>query len=271
MESIQPNFICIGAQRAGTTWLYHCLKEHPQVFVSDKKELRFFNYHYNDGIESYQHNFKQVSNEIAIGELTPDYYHQEDALLRIKKHIPNIKLIFILRNPIHRAYSHYQLYYGTQYNKMTFRKTYLKHSDIIEWGKYGQHLKFIYKHFKKENILTIDYDLLKDHPDQFLTTVFTFLGISPKFRPSIVNKTFNKVIYPKTQKMMQRLKLQGFIKFIKNTVVGDFIRTKQHQKKSNITNDDYDYLANQFKDDIILLNSILKIDYSHWLSQQSSS
>ena len=61
-----PNFICIGAQRAGTTWLYHCLKEHPEVFVPEKKELRFFNYHYSDGIEAYKQNFKSVSNESKL-------------------------------------------------------------------------------------------------------------------------------------------------------------------------------------------------------------
>ena len=82
-----PTFICIGAQRAGTTWLYHCLKEHPEIYMPDKKELRFFNYNYDDGIDSYGKNFEMAGDLQVIGEVTPDYYRQEYALLRIKENL----------------------------------------------------------------------------------------------------------------------------------------------------------------------------------------
>ena len=49
-EQKLPTFICVGAQRAGTTWLYHCLKEHPEIYMPEHKELRFFNYNYDNGM-----------------------------------------------------------------------------------------------------------------------------------------------------------------------------------------------------------------------------
>ena len=55
-----PTFICVGAQRAGTTWLYHCLKEHPEIYMPAHKELRFFNYNYDVGIEEYSKNFEDA-------------------------------------------------------------------------------------------------------------------------------------------------------------------------------------------------------------------
>ena len=82
---ILPTFICIGAQRAGTTWLYHCLKEHPEIYIPDHKELRSFNYNYNDGIESYSKNFKDAGESNVIGEITPDYYRQQYALCTYKR------------------------------------------------------------------------------------------------------------------------------------------------------------------------------------------
>lgn len=271
MESVKkkclPNFICIGAQRAGTTWLYQCLKEHPQVFVPQKKELRFFNYNYNDGLEAYKLNFKDVSDEIAVGELTPDYYRQEDALLRIKENLPDVKLIFILRNPIHRAFSQYQLYCGTEYNEMTFEETYLKHPELIEWGKYGNHLEFIYNHFNKDNVLIIDYDLLKGLPAEFLRQIFDFLGVDSTFIPSNFKKTYNKVIYPGTQKVMNSLGLQWLIELIKRTPVGDFIRNRQKKKSAQISKFEFDYLVNNFEDDVKKIEMILNGDFSHWLSR----
>ncbi len=262
-----PNFICIGAQRAGTTWLYHCLKEHPQIFVPKQKELRFFNYNYDDGIEAYSKNFENISDEIAYGELTPDYYRQQDALLRIKEHLPDVKLVFILRNPIHRAFSQYQLYCGTEYKETTFEETYLAHPELIEWGKYGDHLEFIYKHFNKGNVLTVDYDLLKESPEEFLRQIFEFLGVDSKFIPSNLKRTYNKVIYPSAQKIMKSLGLRWLIELVKISPLGDLIRNRQKKKNIQVSKQEFEYLVDKFKDDVRKLELILDADFSDWLSK----
>jgi len=241
-----PTFICVGAQRAGTTWLYHCLKEHPEIYMPAHKELRFFNYNYDEGIESYSRNFDDAGEREVIGEITPDYYRQQYALLRIKEHIPEVKLIFILRNPIDRAFSQYQLYCGTEYKEMSFRETYSTHPDLIDWGKYGEHLEFIYQHFPKENVLVIEYDLLKGAPEEFLRQVFEFLNVSQDFKPTNLTKTYNKVIYPVAQKLLNFLGLQFVIDWIKESPIGGWIRAKQKKKHFDIKKQDFDYLVNSF-------------------------
>ena len=116
-----PDFICIGVQRAGTTWLYECLKEHPEIFVPETKELHFFNDNYEKGMTFYSDFFNDAnSTKQVIGELTPNYYHDFTALERISQSLPNVKIIFILREPVARAYSHYQLSLTNQCKGMSF-------------------------------------------------------------------------------------------------------------------------------------------------------
>jgi len=123
-ERQKPNFLVIGAQKSGTTWLYYYLREHPDVFVPyEKKELAFFDEKRNfekmefDGYCAY---FKGVQNERAIGEVTPGYLwcsnsHPEwGALPPFREGIPrrvlsylgnDLKIIVLLRNPVDRAIS----------------------------------------------------------------------------------------------------------------------------------------------------------------------
>lgn len=260
-----PTFICVGAQRAGTTWLYHCLKEHPEIYMPERKELRFFNYHYEDGFEAYSENFQGAGTRKVIGEITPDYYRQDYALLRISQDLSDVKLIFILRNPIDRAYSQYQLYHGTEYEAMSFRDTYLQEADLVEWGKYGDYLEFIYQHFDRERVLVIDYELLQGAPEEFLRQIFEFLEVDQGFIPQNLGKQYNKVIYPQAQALLSSIGMTFIIEMVKKSWVGDWIRNRQKQSGMEISGQDFDYLADQLRDDIQKLGKLMNADYTHWL------
>ena len=122
-----PNFLIIGAPKAGTTSMYAYLQQHPQIFMSPQKETYFFAFDdkkslkYNgwgmpppifhkivDIIEHYWKLFADVSDEVAIGETTLVYFYDQGAPQKIHAINPHMKLIAILRNPVDRAYSHYQ-------------------------------------------------------------------------------------------------------------------------------------------------------------------
>ena len=75
-----PNFLGIGAQRAGTTWLYNCLNEHPDVFVSSAKEIHFFSHEFDRGVTWYEGHFQGRNTESAIGEITPNYLNVPAAI-----------------------------------------------------------------------------------------------------------------------------------------------------------------------------------------------
>lgn len=141
-NNILPNFIVVGANKGGTTSIYHYLKQHPQVYLSPVKEPHFFSsdidinlfknefaqnklqdiekyvngdmkqeYHaaFIRDEEQYKKLFKQVADQKAIGELSTSYLYSRTAAAEIKKLIPECKIIICLRNPIERAFSHYRM------------------------------------------------------------------------------------------------------------------------------------------------------------------
>jgi hypothetical protein len=113
-----PTFLVIGAQRAGTTTLYHYLTQHPQVLgaVADK-EVHFFDLRYPSGLESYRGAFpttasaKRVARAhgaVAIGEATPYYLFHPAVPARVAADLPDVRLIAVLRDPVSRAWSHHR-------------------------------------------------------------------------------------------------------------------------------------------------------------------
>lgn len=107
-----PNFLIVGAQKCGTTSLHEYLYQHPQIYLPEGKETKFFaeDARYSKGITYYEDVcFSTYSGESAVGEVDPDYMYFEQALERIAEHLDlrTTKLIFVLRNPVDRAFSHY--------------------------------------------------------------------------------------------------------------------------------------------------------------------
>src|SRR5690606_19149476 len=112
-----PNFLVIGAQKAGTTWLYDVLRRHPDIFLPETKELSYFCQLDSDGNELnhfsrldlawYEGFFSAQDTETAIGEISPMYLCDEMAPRRIASTFPSIKLIAALRDPVERAASEY--------------------------------------------------------------------------------------------------------------------------------------------------------------------
>ena len=118
-KRILPSFIIVGAARSGTTSLYEYLENHPSVLPPVKKETGFFNYAYNNNSNWYKMYFPTIAekqkaeniqkNSIITGEATPSYLIDPRVPKRISSLLPKIKLIILLRNPIDRAISHYNL------------------------------------------------------------------------------------------------------------------------------------------------------------------
>lgn len=105
-----PSFLIIGAAKSGTTSLYAYLGEHPDVLRARKKEISFFSYGYLQGWASYLAYFRRKPDGRAVitGEASPNYMLHPLAAERARHHIPGVRLIAILRNPVDRAYSQFQ-------------------------------------------------------------------------------------------------------------------------------------------------------------------
>ena len=107
-----PDFLVIGAQKAGTTSLFSLLSKHPNTYLPPGKEVRFFSSDllYAKGAEWYfRENFRAAKPTDVTGEVSPQYMCHDKVPGRIKELLPNIKFIVILRHPLKRAFSHYQM------------------------------------------------------------------------------------------------------------------------------------------------------------------
>ncbi|MEG4073310.1 tetratricopeptide repeat protein [Microcoleus sp. Pol14C2] len=104
-----PNFIIIGSQRCGTTSLYTYLAQHPQILTPIKKEMDFFSWHFDRGIDWYLAHFPPMPSgeEFVTGEASPSYFDSREAPERLYSLFPEAKLIVLLRNPVDRAISQF--------------------------------------------------------------------------------------------------------------------------------------------------------------------
>jgi hypothetical protein len=107
-----PDFLIVGAQRSGTTYLYDLLVRHPSVSAASHKEIHFFDLHYRRGETWYRGNFPDARRNSGggasvCGEATPTYIAYESAPRRVRGLIPDVKLIVLLREPVARSVSHY--------------------------------------------------------------------------------------------------------------------------------------------------------------------
>jgi len=284
MEAIRlPNFLVIGVEKGGTTWLHAQLKKHPEIFLPQSKEIHFFNKYNSNliehdyfqlGINWYADFFKQYKEQKAIGEVTPMYICDPEAPLRVQQTLPNVKLIAILRNPVHRAYSHYWMAKQKKHVRLTFREVIeQKESRFIGRGLYYQQLKVYHELFQPEQIMILFYEEVFKNPRYWLAQICRFLGIDDTFylNNSMVNeKVFPASGYKSTtllnlqNKMVHGLRRNGFssqlLTWLKNKGISDRLKKLNTIKKSYDPIDEKDAMSlyNFYKEDMQTLSFFLK-------------
>jgi hypothetical protein len=265
-----PNFVGIGAQRAATTWIYNCLKEHPEVFVPNAKELHFFDMHFQNGIAWYEEQFCPYAGQKAIGEITPNYLDSVLAIPRMAQIIPDARLFVVLREPVQRAFSAYQLLYERHYRGMSFREACERSSHLITLGLYTQHLERVFTYYNRPAVKVFLYDDILANPQKMLSELFHFLQIDEDFTPPSLNKIYNRIVFSKTQKFFELAGLNWLKDIVKKTPLGEWVRRRSMQKSSHdVTSIDSEFthqLKEKFRDDILQLQKTISRDLSHWLA-----
>ena len=203
------DFIVIGAQKAGTTSLYHYLKPSPEVYLPPEKEAPFFylNKFYENGWEWYvKQYFSNAPENRLWGKVTPSYMSDLRVPERLYQEMPNIKLIVLLRNPIDRAISHYKMAVKRGEEKESFSQvlskrlepSYLGESRSLTGetknynanryfvlGEYGRILEQYFSFFKEKQILVLFTENLSQDPKSTLICISNFLGIDYNYQAPI--------------------------------------------------------------------------------------
>lgn len=176
-----PNFLVIGAQRAGTSLLHAILDHHPEVYVpQQRKEIHFFDLYHARGSAWYEGYFPRpdaAQRYTAIGEVTPDYLAVPEAPARIHGLLPAVRLVAILRNPVERAWSWYQHARRGRYEQRPFERFLSEDGMVREAGFYHRNLCRFLEFFPREQLHVMIYEELVADPSPELERLAAFLHL----------------------------------------------------------------------------------------------
>jgi hypothetical protein len=240
-----PSFFLAGAQKCATTWLYQCLKEHPQIFVPNQNITNFFNINYYRGFDWYYEWYKDVTDEKAIFDTSMTYMRDSFVPERIYRFNSNAKFIFSLRNPIDRAFSHY--WHEKKKGKISFSfedalfysqvGNYDLYENWIKGGFYYEHIQRFLKYFPLSQMLFIFFEDIKNNPVQVNKDIYRFANVDTSFKPSIIDKKVNVAGQKNTNKGIQK-KIKNFI--LKNLPNELKIKLKKNLKRKKNKYSEYD-------------------------------
>jgi hypothetical protein len=251
-EGFKVNFVVAGVQKGGTTALDVYLREHPEICMAAKKEVHFFDkkeYFVSSPNYSLYHSFFNPSTaHRVIGEASPSYIFIKDSMRRIHDYNPEMKIMIILRDPIERAYSHWNMMVDMKKEDLPFREALDQEPERMKSAKYYDHVRFSYLSrgyyatqlkalwslFSREQTLILRSDELKEMPDEVLGKVSQFLGVD---------------CFPGVQSRS--------------------VHSRSYDQK--ISGDDIEYLANMYGPEMEELSRLTGWDISSWLVMRSLS
>lgn len=227
------DFIVVGVQKAGTTALYFYLRDHPQICMAKVKEVHFFDRDDLFGcgwkrVKSlreliYHSYFPSVGKGCLVGEATPSYMYHPMAIPRIWEYNPKIKLLAVLRNPIERAYSHWNMERQRGKETLPFLSAIEKENErlrkalprpnlaysYLDRGFYTEQIRRLWRFFCQEQVLFIKHDDLLNRPNEVMNTVFDFLGVE---RRSVAMRIVHSRSYERKMTPEERKKLYKIYK-----------------------------------------------------------
>ncbi|VEP16607.1 Sulfotransferase [Hyella patelloides LEGE 07179] len=296
-----PNFLIIGAAKAGTTSLYKYLEQHPDVYMSSFKEPGFFafegqtlnfqgpgvKYRINKwtvtDLDSYQEMFAGAENQKAIGEATPLYLYYTQACDRIKHYIPDAKLIAMLRDPVERAFSNYVWAVQPGAEPITnFTEALAAEPKRINdnWGPrwhykaqgfYYQQLKPYFETFDPQQIRVYLHQDFVANPKQVLQDIFNFLEIDDSFELDL-SKKHNVSQIPRNKTWHEFINKPNPLKTLVKPFIPLKFRTniKKQAKTKNLYKPKLNpevrqQLIAEYQTDILQLQELINRDLSQWL------
>ena len=175
-----PNFMYVGPDKAGSSWLHETLVKHPDVYMTPAKDLYFFDRYYERGLDWYAAQFRDAGDQEVVGEVCQDYLFHPDAATRIRETLgPNVHFMVCLRDPVERAWSSYLYMRKHGLGPDSFAEALASCPELLEHGRYATGLERFLAHYPREHVHVALFDDLTRDPQGFLDAVTDFLGVDP--------------------------------------------------------------------------------------------
>jgi Sulfotransferase domain len=194
-----PNFLVIGAMKAGTTSLYEQLRRHPQVFMPQTKESMFFfpTRNWELGVRWYERFFEDAGDRVAVGEASVNYTAypgERDVPLRIITVLPEVRLVYLVRHPVDRMISHVwmDIRQRNADPSMSAEKSLLTNSRYLDVSRYSTQIERYLMHFPQQRLLAVKSEDLWSRREETLSNIFEFIGVDPALMPVDVGGEWNR-------------------------------------------------------------------------------
>jgi len=277
-----PDFAVAGTQKCATTWLYRCLKDHPDILVPDTDSVGYFNMNYHKGESWYRDFFSEYEGEDIVGEESPGYIRDMSAPERIADTIPNAKLIFMVRNPVDRAFSHYWHQKSTSKINFEFEEVFQNYDLYPNWvspGFYYRNIQRFEEYFPRENMKIMFFSDLVEDDEDFIKEAYSFIGADPSHTPAFLNEKVNESrsrlgieslnrAYYKSFDIIQENAPQNVKNILrpahKAIVNGRGVLTGKSEYEKGMDEEKREELEKIFAEDAGRFSSYVDKDLSHW-------
>lgn len=303
---VLPNFLIGGGCASGCSQLTAALKQHPDIFLPrnhrPEPHYFYFSHKYDKPISSYSEAvFGNVGEQRAIGETSGSYLHAPNVPGRIAEHLPGVRLIFQIRNPIERAYAGYRAtaFHGLESVSFSeavemedFRRSevsgYWAEVDPFNYtgrSKYGESLFRYLKFFPREQILILKSEETRTDPQKTFRKCFEFLEVDSNFVPALPPSfTSRSVVNLDLQKKLREFfgkKFDTLIDVIEkgeNNALGELLEGSRDWKMwtllidnlrdhlPDIEEETYDRLLQIFAPDMEIVREIVDFDIEDWFT-----
>lgn len=278
---VLPNFLFIGPDKSGSTWMYEILRRHPQAFVPPVKDIYFFDRHYDRGLEWYASFFRDAPAEAsAIGELSHDYLFSVAAARRIKLDLPQIRLLTSLRNPVERSFSQFLYMRRSGMTGGSFEQALSEFPEIIDNSLYHKHLTRYMDEFDSDRMAVMFFDDLVADARSFAERLLAFLELD-----TTVELDYESRVLPASRARSHRLALlakrganlarqlgfPGLVGSVKGSVVTKLLYTPYRTgRKPFLAPETRRRLLGAFQSDIEQLQVLVGRDLNHWMAEENS-
>ncbi len=303
-----PNFLIFGVQKAGTTSVYGYLQQHPQVYMSPLKETEFMGREMTAAsaadaapkltpggrrqiltIQDYEALFDGVTDEIAIGEASPNYlFAHQRSVPNIQRYVPDAKLIAILRNPVERAYSDYLMHLrevvGNRKSLAEQVKTSANSSHTLLKGRYYEGIRHFLEAFGADQVKIFLQDDLQRDSAGLMREIYCFIGVDSHFQVDTQRRRQAAEV-PKNQTFNQLLRTRNPLRTAAGTLLRGVMPEAQRQKLRSrlitansqgkeampLSSEERILLENYYREDILRLQDLIGRDLSAWFKVTSAA
>lgn len=270
MSNALPTFIIIGAMKAGTTSLERYLKQHPDVSMSSPKEPNFFDDIKREGqdLEWYTSLFDEEA--IARGEASTSYTKRDQFYgvpQRIKATVPDVKMIYLVRDPIDRFVSHWLHQYGKGREPRYIDEILSSRLHLVnvylQVSKYAHQLDLYYRHFPREQILVLDSNDLLNRREATLAETFEFIGVRTDVSLDI-SELHNRTANHTLPSVLERRVGNPRVRRLLRPLLPSIITARQELTRPELSRPQVNRLRRALKSDVTRLRKMTGMQFTHW-------